>query len=113
MADVILVLNAGSSSVKFRAFDAYRAEPELLIYGQIEGLGTAPRFSAHDHSGAQIGHQFWDESKNIGFKHQDAIAHIVNFLRDHREEHRLVAVGHRVVHGGTEFNQATLVSPQV
>ena len=46
MADVILVLNAGSSSIKFSAFDASDESLELLFKGQIEGVHTAPRFVA-------------------------------------------------------------------
>ena len=60
MADLILVLNAGSSSIKFRAFDAGPAEPELVLYGQVEGLSiggkvSAATFSARDAGGAPIG----------------------------------------------------------
>lgn len=111
MADIILVLNAGSSSIKFRAFDAREDEPELVLYGQIEGLYTAPRFTAADASGAATGAQVWDESDRIG--HQGAIDHIAHFLRSHHGSHRLVAVGHRVVHGGLEFARPVLVTASV
>jgi acetate kinase len=111
MADLILVLNAGSSSIKFRAFDARNEEPDLVLYGQIEGLYTAPRFTSKDASGEEIGRKTWDEG--AGFGHQSAIDYIAQFLRSHREDHRLVAVGHRVVHGGLEFTQATLATPDV
>lgn len=113
MADIILVLNAGSSSIKFRAFDAYREEPELVLHGQIEGLNTAPRFAASDQAGAQIGQQTWDDGAAFG--HQQAIEHIAGFLRSQGQGggHRLVAVGHRVVHGGMEFDQPVQVTPSV
>jgi acetate kinase len=111
MADLILVLNAGSSSIKFRAFDAGPKEPELVLYGQAEGLFTTPRFNAYDHGGAQIGEKTWQEGAAIG--HDGAIHYIADFLRSHREEHRLVAVGHRVVHGGMEFSQPERVTPSV
>jgi acetate kinase len=111
MADLILVLNAGSSSIKFRAFDAQKKEPELVLYGQIEGLYTAPRFIAADESGEKIGQKTWDDG--AGFGHQAAIDYIAQFLRSHREDHRLVAVGHRVVHGGMEFSQAVVATPEV
>lgn len=45
MSDVILVLNAGSSSLKFTLFEV-GAEPTVLCGGQISGIGTAPRFDA-------------------------------------------------------------------
>lgn len=111
MADVILVLNAGSSSIKFRAFDVRSEEPELVLYGQTEGLYTAPRFTAAEASGAEIGEKTWDEGAGIG--HQGAIEYIAEFLRSHREGHHLVAVGHRVVHGGLEFTRAVVATPAV
>ncbi len=60
MADVILVLNAGSSSIKFRAFDAGPPDPELLFYGQVEGLYTTAHFSAKDANGARIAEHRWE-----------------------------------------------------
>ncbi|HVK56468.1 MAG TPA: acetate/propionate family kinase [Burkholderiales bacterium] len=111
MADIILVLNAGSSSLKFRAFDASGDEPSLLLRGQIEGLYTAPSFTVANADGAQIGEKKWDQG--AGFGHQQAIQYIAEFLRGHREGHRLIAVGHRVVHGGVEFSQATRVTPEI
>ena len=60
MADVILVLNAGSSSLKFSVFDAASDQLPLLLKGQIEGLYTAPRFVAKDAQGAE------DRRKDLG-----------------------------------------------
>ncbi|MGF6273048.1 acetate kinase [Massilia sp. UYP11] len=111
MADLILVLNAGSSSIKFRAFDARPAEPELVFQGQVEGLYDAARFSAKDAGGAVIGERRWEPDAAPG--HQGATDYIGDFLRSHREDHRLVAVGHRVVHGGVQFSEAALVTPAV
>ncbi len=111
MADVILVLNAGSSSIKFRAFDVSGNVPELVLRGQIEGLYTAPDFVAVDAHGARIGEKKWDQGTELG--HQGALKYIGDFLRGHREGHHVIAVGHRVVHGGMEFSQATLATPEV
>jgi acetate kinase len=111
MADVILVLNAGSSSIKFRVFDAGPAEPELVLYGQVEGLYTAAHFSVKDAGGAAIGEHRWEP--DAAFGHQGATQYIGEFLRSHREGHRLVAVGHRVVHGGVQFTRAVVVTPAV
>jgi acetate kinase len=111
MADLILVLNAGSSSIKFCAFDASPAEPELVLHGQVEGLYTAAHFSAKDASGTAIGEHRWDPEATVG--HHEATEYIGDFLRSHREEHRLVAVGHRVVHGGVQFTRAVVVTPAV
>ena len=111
MADVILVLNAGSSSIKFSAFDAGGESMQLLLRGQIEGIYTAPRFVAKAADGTEIGSKTWEKGTELG--HAGAIAHLVDFLRDHRADHRLVAVGHRVVHGGLAFTQAVRVDAAV
>jgi len=111
MTDIILVLNAGSSSLKFRAFDAKGNEPALVLRGQIEGLYTAPSFTVANAQGAQVAEKKWTQGG--GFGHQGAIEYIGEFLRSHREGHRLIAVGHRVVHGGMKFAKATLVTPDV
>ena len=111
MADVILVLNAGSSSVKFSTFDAGSERMPLLLRGQVEGLYTSPRFMAKDADGAEVGAKAWGEGTALG--HDGAIAHLVEFLRNHRGEHKLAAVGHRVVHGGLAFAQATRTTADV
>lgn len=111
MADVILVLNAGSSSIKFSVYQVRPDAQELLLRGQIEGLHTAPRFVAKDPAGATIGERTWAEGTSLG--HAGAIDHMVGFLRENNKEHRLIAVGHRVVHGGLEFSEPTLVTAEV
>jgi acetate kinase len=60
---VVLVLNAGSSSLKFSVYDAGDA-PALRsnVRGQIEGIGTSPRFSARDGAGAKLEDQALDAS---------------------------------------------------
>jgi acetate kinase len=111
MADIILVLNAGSSSIKFSAFDRGSPGLGLVLQGQVEGLYTAPRFSASDPQGGHTEEQVWEHGSDLG--HEGAVKFIGEFLRSHREGHQLVAVGHRVVHGGVEFTQATQVTPEV
>jgi acetate kinase len=110
MDDVILVLNAGSSSIKFSVF-LCADHVELKMGGQIERLCASPRFVAKDAAGSEIGAHEWGEGTPIG--HDGAIDYLIQFLRGQRESNRLIAVGHRVVHGGLEFSQPTLVSPQV
>ncbi|SAL12933.1 acetate kinase [Caballeronia choica] len=110
MADVILVLNAGSSSIKFSVFDAAN-DHALQLRGQIEGLYTAPHFTAEDAQGVSAEDKVWDRGVELG--HDGAISFLIDFLRSHRGDHRLVAVGHRVVHGGVNFTQAVVVTPEV
>ncbi|WP_218511419.1 acetate/propionate family kinase [Variovorax sp. dw_308] len=110
MADVILVLNAGSSSIKFSAFATHGRELELVMRGQIEGLFTAPRFVAKDGDGKEIGARAWGEGTELG--HAGAIGFLADFLREHGDGYTLSAVGHRVVHGGLAFSQAVRVTPE-
>ncbi|HVP60517.1 MAG TPA: acetate/propionate family kinase [Myxococcaceae bacterium] len=111
MAQAILVLNAGSSSLKFSVYLARGAELELWLRGQAEGLYTAATFVAKDAAGDPVSEYRWEEGETIG--HEGAISHLFEFLRSRRGDHRLIAVGHRVVHGGMEFSQPTRVTPEM
>ena len=111
MANLVLVLNAGSSSIKFTLFDADGDGPPLLLRGQIEGLYTSPRFVAKDAGGAEIAAKAWGDGVRLG--HDGALNHLSEFLRSHGQGHRMVAVGHRVVHGGMDYSSAVLLTPQV
>jgi acetate kinase len=103
VSDAIAVLNAGSSSIKFSLFDAREGDLQLAIRGQAEGLYTAPRFVARDAGGRTLTEKAWDEGVALG--HAGALDHLMAFLRAELSDHRLVGVGHRVVHGGLEYAQ--------
>ena len=109
MADAIAVLNAGSSSIKFSLFVAGTDGPTAAVRGQVEGLYTAPRFVAKDATGAVIGEKSWGEGAALG--HAGALEHLVAFLRE--KQHRLVAVGHRVVHGGLLYTKPVRIDAEV
>ena len=111
MSDAILVLNAGSSSIKFSVFLVQSDRLELLLNGQTEGLYTAPRFKAKDAAGEALEGREWDKGTRLG--HDGAIEHLIGFLRGHRGDHRLIAIGHRVVHGGLNYAEPTLVNAEV
>jgi acetate kinase len=111
MADAILVLNAGSSSIKFSVFAKNDEALDLAFRGQIESLYTSPRFTAEDAAGASTGSFSWDAGTQLG--HEGAIAHLADFLRGHRGSYKLVAVGHRVVHGGMAFSEPVRVDSGV
>lgn len=101
MSDAILVVNAGSSSIKFSLFLERGETLDLFLGGQIEGLYSAPRFKARNAAGAVVGERRWAEGESLG--HDGGLAHLAGFLREQLGEHRLVAVGHRVVHGGSVY----------
>lgn len=95
MADAILVLNAGSSSIKFALFEA---AGRRLAQGKIEGIGTAPHFRARDvHDGA-VAEKRWE-----GGGHEDLLGHLLSWAEGRLGGERLVAAGHRIVHGGAHF----------
>ena len=102
MTDAIVVLNAGSSSLKFSVFAGADDLP-FVVGGQVSGLYTAaPRFVAKDTGGNAIAEKRWDAEARLD--HHGAIGHIVEWLRaTYGHEHHLSAVGHRVVHGGMDF----------
>jgi acetate kinase len=111
MQDAILVLNAGSSSIKFSLFADHPDEPELRLRGQIEGLFTAPHFVAKDAAGQVLSERHWPEGTSLG--HPGAIGHLIEFLTGFNGKYRLIAVGHRVVHGGLEFSQPVRTNDDV
>ncbi|QZA80800.1 acetate/propionate family kinase [Deefgea piscis] len=101
MSEAILVLNAGSSSLKFSLFLLQEEALNVWLTGQLEGLYTAPRFKVKDALGALIGEKQWLDGESLG--HEGALAYLAEFLREQLGEHQLVAVGHRVVHGGMTY----------
>jgi acetate kinase len=111
MADAIVVLNAGSSSLKFSLFVDGQRDLELDVRGQIEGLFTAPRFAVWDRGGEAHQDVSWDEGSTLG--HDGALDHLVPFLQRRLAGRRLAGVGHRVVHGGLEYMQPVRVEPGV
>ena len=109
--DAIAVVNAGSSSLKFSLFEEREGALELAARGQAEGLYTSPRFVAKDVDGRVLGERKWDEGAKVG--HEGALDHLVGFMRMEFAEHRLVGVGHRVVHGGLEYAQPVVLDRKV
>lgn len=111
MADAIVVLNAGSSSIKFSLFALNTGELDVVARGQIEGLFTSPKFVSKDQGGRVLSEKSWGDGQSLG--HEGALDHLVAYLRGELKEHRLVGVGHRVAHGGPEIGQPLLVDEQV
>ena len=111
MADTILVLNAGSSSLKFSVFRDGES-PELLLRGRLEGLLTAPRFVAKDGAGHTVGEQSWKAGTRLG--HQGAVEFLFRWGRGAVPAgHRIAAAGHRVVHGGVRYGRPALLDDSV
>ena len=112
MTDAILVLNAGSSSLKFSVFlDRAGTAPQLALRGQIEGILTAPSFVARDASGATLAESGPGAAMQPG--HEGAAGFLLDWLEQRLGAERLVAAGHRVVHGGLAFSAPVRVSAAV
>jgi len=111
MKEVILVINAGSSSIKFSVFISGKADPELHIRGQVEGLFTSPHFVAKNAEGAVMSDKSWGEGVKLG--HEGAIEHLRVFLREHADGLKLAGVGHRVAHGGLKHFAPVRVNAQI
>ncbi|MFL5193001.1 MAG: acetate/propionate family kinase [Microvirga sp.] len=112
MTPVLIVLNAGSSSLKFQVFDMPdEAEPRLAWKGLYEGLGGDAHFIVRDTNGAILDERSWDPGEELG--HEEALMHLIAWLREHQEGRKLVAIGHRVVHGGAAFSSPVLVDESV
>jgi acetate kinase len=111
-SETILVINAGSSSIKFSAFAIIGDRLEPLAAGQVEGIGTAPRFVARNGGGTLIKESSW-QPVVAGQGHANAFAVISGWLRAYLAGQDLLAVGHRVVHGGPSLSAPLLIDNTV
>lgn len=111
MSDVIAVLNAGSSSIKFSLFVLRDDQADILVRGQVEGIYTAPRFVAKDKEGKVLSEKSWPEGTKLG--HDGAIDHLFAYVRAEFSGHHLLGVGHRVVHGGLDYTEPVRLNPEV
>ena len=110
--DTLLVVNAGSSSIKFQLFDVTpRDGLGLAFKGQLEGIGTKPRLAAKDAAGAMLIDEAYPPGEVGGRARGTGPARGVA-ARPARRRAR-VAIGHRVVHGGPDFDAPILVDDAV
>ncbi|MBG0793630.1 acetate/propionate family kinase [Methylocystis sp. H62] len=108
MADRVVTLNAGSSSVKFALFAADADWPRLIASGAVEGLGAKPRFRA-----AIVDGEISDKPLAAKLTHKQAIAAIFEWIEDAYPLAAVSAIGHRVVHGGLSFAAPVIVDAEV
>ena len=112
MKNLILILNAGSSSLKFSVFSLDSgADLGVFLKGQIEGIGTEPRFIVKDSDGATIAEEHWSAAEVSN--QADSLERLAGWLRTNRPGYPLAAVGHRVVHGGPDFASPAVVNDEV
>ena len=103
-ASRLLILNAGSSSLKFALYDAGGAALANVLRGQIAGIGRAATFTASDSQSAS-------PDLSAVRDHKGAIAALIDWLDASGHASSLAGAGHRVVHGGGTFTTPVVVDP--
>lgn len=104
MTDTILVINAGSSSLKFSLFSCDDSDLQLLFRGSITGIGTHAEFTVKDPQDASLEHQVLGNTD-----HEHAFTVLLAWISQHEDGLNLVAAGHRVVHGGMMFTEPMVI----
>lgn len=110
MNGVYLTLNAGSSSLKFALFDSAASSADPLLKGTVAGVGGTPAFTARGADGAKID---TGVALDGACDHAEVIARLLPWLAAQHAGRPLLAVGHRVVHGGQHFTAPTRITPVV
>jgi acetate kinase len=108
--DALLVVNAGSSSLKFQLFAVEGGAPVRCYRGQIDGIGVRPRLNVRDTDGASVEDRTFDPTGLVDLP--AAIGAMRAWLAT-LEGVRLVAIGHRVVHGGPDFARPVRIDETV
>ena len=111
MNGAILVLNAGSSSIKFSLFPGHiqPTRQDLICDGECDGIGQQVHFTAKDGDGAVL----IDERLPEGATHEDALAALLRWLERTFPQDPLIAAGHRVVHGGSVYTGPVRIDESV
>ncbi|WP_025660049.1 acetate/propionate family kinase [Rhizobium sp. IBUN] len=107
--DTILVVNAGSSSLKFEVFSVADSL-ERLIKGQMEGIGTAPHLTVKSAGGERLANE---NHPPEAVPDLPAAMRLVGEWLRQRQQGRLVAVGHRVVHGGPNHSRPARINEEL
>ena len=108
----VLVLNCGSSSLKYQLIDM--ENEEVLCKGLVERIGIDGSILKHEKEGLDGKHVVEQPMKD----HKDAIGHVLNAVVDPtvgavKEMKEIDAVGHRIVHGGEKFASSAVLTDEV
>ena len=112
MSEAVVVVNAGSTSLKFGAYavDASRSLP-LLCRGQIDSMESDPHFVVNNADGKQLGVHEWGKDRPIN--HKTALHFIITWLEANLGDSKVIAAGHRVVLGGARFEAPVRIEGDV
>lgn len=109
MNETILVLNAGSSSIKYALYRTIYESISIICRGKIEiGSNTSSQFQVRDSRGELL----WQQHLHVPH-HESAIEVILQWLETQTDKQRPTVAGHRVVHGGILFDQPVIINEQV
>ena len=109
-SNAILVINAGSSSLKFSVFrDHGDGDPVVTINGQISGIGTQPVFEAKDAQRRPLADKSWGVGEPSD--RTALLSYLLGWIEERLEGATLIAAGHRVVHGGVRHAAPVLLTP--
>jgi acetate kinase len=111
MKEAILIINAGSSSIKFSVFLQAQNKSVLQSRGQIEGIGVKPNFVVKNENNDILEKKEWTNSKEIN--HEFLMKYLIDWLNLNLQGAKVIAAGHRVVHGGTDFTSSVLVTDDI
>src|SRR5512145_323167 len=108
----ILTINAGSSSIKFALFPlAHPISPEAEVSGQIDGIGAeSTKLIAKNRAGDRIADQTLSGER---VTHDQAFDALLNWFTGSHNDWEIVAVGHRVVHGGDHYSAPIAIDAHV
>ncbi len=112
MNEVIVVFNAGSTSLKFAA---YAVEPGATLspfrVGRIDSMQGDPHFAVTDGAGRSLDTHEWGDGRAID--HPAALQYVIKWLEANRSDAKIVAAGHRVLLGGVRFDAPVLIDGDV
>ncbi len=102
MTKAIIVINSGSTSLKFGAYGInVSGLSPLLCHGEIKDMEDNPHFVAKNSSGKSLATHEWDKGHAID--HKTALQFVITWLEANIAKMKIVAAGHRIVLGGPRF----------
>lgn len=111
MTRAVLIVNAGSSSLKFAVYATDRHD-HRIAGGQLEGIGVRPHLTIRDQYGRHLLEWHWKEADRLP-AHDEVLAGLIHFLGENLSDLDIVGVGHRVVHGGSIYEAPVVIDDAV
>lgn len=108
---MILVINTGSSSVKFGVYSTSEETLVPLCRGSVVNIGTSPAFSVKGIEGVETESNELDS--NVVTGHDEAVKYVLDWVSSSLPDENITVVGHRVVHGGAEFCSPVIINKEI